>query len=275
MIKFLVTLDLPHSQKWLLTLKAHHDCGHQEWNTGRLTCNRTDSTDDWVAKSTEKAGKILFHLQIMEGRRETKYGWSAWVQIFRCPCMHLEIWTQADQPSSVSTFFVNTGMDIIGSFYIEDEKPDTQMHYLCLFTWLVARAVHLDVCHDLSTDCLLVAIHGFVSRRWSDLIVTDNGENFTWTNPAMKLYFQRNYQPENEYIRLQLAQRNIHWTSNSPLAPHVGGVWERLIQTAKRSPLIVRQSKKNTVFERVVAEVETVLNSWSFTHVGCSISNRD
>ena len=91
----------------------------------------------------------------------------------------------------------------------------------------------------------------------------------------MKLKFQRNYKPDNEYIRLQLAQQNIQWTFNPPLAPHFGGVWERLIQTAKRSLLILLGSRKLTlsVFQTVVAEAEAILNSRPLTHVGCSISN--
>ena len=73
--------------------------------------------------------------------------------------------------------FVNTGMDIFGPFYIEDKRVGTQMHYVCLFTSLVTRAVHLEVCHDLSTDCLLMTIRRFVSQRGHpDLIVSDNGK---------------------------------------------------------------------------------------------------
>ena len=174
--------------------------------------------------------------------------------------------------------FANTGMDMFEHFYIEDkrEKCETQMHYVCLFTCLVTRAIHLEVCHDLSTDCLLMTIRRFVSRRgYPDLIVSDNGKNFIGANQAMKLKFQRSYKPDNEYIRLQLAQQNTKWTFNPPMAPHFGGVWERLIQTAKRSLLIVLGSRKRTlsVFQTVVAEVEAILNSRPLTRVGCSISD--
>ena len=75
--------------------------------------------------------------------------------------------------------FVKTGMDMFGPFYIEDKREGTQMHYVCRFTCLVTRAVHLEVCHDLSTDCLLMTIRRFVSRRgYPYLIVSDNGKNF-------------------------------------------------------------------------------------------------
>ncbi|XP_075248452.1 uncharacterized protein LOC142341409 [Convolutriloba macropyga] len=164
-------------------------------------------------------------------------------------------------------------MDMFGPFYIEDRREGNQMQYICLFKCLVTRAVHLEVCHDLSTDCLLMTIRRFVSQRgYPDLIVSDNGKNFG-ANQAMKLKFQRTYKPDNEYVRLQLAQQNIQWTFNPPLAPHFGRVWERLIRTPKRSLLIVLGSRKLTlsVFQTVVAEAEAILNSRPLTHVGCSI----
>ena len=172
--------------------------------------------------------------------------------------------------------FVNTGMDKFGQFYIKDKREGTQMHYVCLFTCLVTRAVHLEVCHDLSTDCLLMTIRRFVSRRgYPDLIVSDNGKNFIGANQAMSFKFQRSYKPDNEYIRLQLAEQNIQWTFNPPLAPHFGGVWERLIQTAKRRLLTVLGRRKLTlsVFRTVMAEAEPILNSRPLTHVSCNISD--
>ncbi|XP_075265280.1 uncharacterized protein LOC142357618 [Convolutriloba macropyga] len=92
-------------------------------------------------------------------------------------------------------------------------------------------------------------------------------------NHAMK--FQRGYTPDNEYIGLQLAHQNTQWTFNPPLAPHFGGVWERLIQTAKRNLLIVLGSRKLTlsVFQPVVTEAASIWNFRPLTHVGCSISD--
>ena len=150
------------------------------------------------------------------------------------------------------------------------------MHYICLFTRMVTWPVHLEVCQDHSTDCLLMTIRRFVSQRgYSDFIVSDNGKNFIAANQAMRFKFQRSYKPDNEYITLQLAQLNIQWTFNLPLAPHFGVVWERLIQTAKRNLLLVLGSRKVTlsVFQTVVAEAEAVLNSRPLTQVGCSISD--
>ena len=91
----------------------------------------------------------------------------------------------------------------------------------------------------------------------------------------MSVKFQRSCKPDNDYIRLQLAQQNIQWTFNPPLAPNFGGVWERLTQTAKRSLQTVLGSRKLTlsVFQTFVAEAKAILNCRPLTHVGCSISD--
>ena len=97
---------------------------------------------------------------------------------------------------------VNTGMDMFGSFFIGYKREGTQMYYVCFFTCLVTRTVLLELCRDLSTDCLLMIFRRSVSRRgYPDLIVTDNGKNLVGAIQAMKLKFQRNYKPDNDNIR--------------------------------------------------------------------------
>ena len=127
---------------------------------------------------------------------------------------------------------------------------------------------------DLSIDCLLMAIRRFVSRQgYPDVIVSDNVKNFVGANQKMKLNFQENYKPDNNYIRLRLAQQNIQSTFNKPLAPHFGGVREQLIQSAKRRLLVVLGGLRLnfSVFHTVVAEAEGILNSRQLTQVGSNL----
>ena len=162
-------------------------------------------------------------------------------------------------------------------FHLERSRTQTELNYVCMLTCLVTRAVHLEVCEDLSTDCLLMAIRRFVSRRrYPDVIVSDNEKNFVGSNHSMKLNFQENYKPDNNYVRLQLAQHNIQWTFNPPLAPHFGGVWERPISSAKRSLLVLGSRRLNfSVFHTVVAEAEGILSSRPLTHVGSTLIDEE
>ena len=93
----------------------------------------------------------------------------------------------------------------------------------------------------------------------------------------MKLNLQKNYKTENNYIRLQLAQQNIHWTFNPPLAQHFGGVLKRLIQSAKRSLLVVLGSRRPnfSVLHSFVTEAEGILNSRPLTHVGSTLIDEE
>ena len=60
-----------------------------------------------------------------------------------------------------------------------------------------------------------------------------------------------------------------YWDFNPPSAPHFGGPWKRMIQTAKRTLLNILGSQKLTLefFTTILAETELMLNSRPLTHV--------
>ena len=103
--------------------------------------------------------------------------------------------------------FINVGLDYFGPFYIEDNTRKLEKQYICIFTCLVTRAVHLEVCHSLDTDSCLLAIRRFVSRRgYPEIIISDNGTNFTASKKVMNL---DNISIDNSYIAQQLSQQNL------------------------------------------------------------------
>ena len=127
--------------------------------------------------------------------------------------------------------FINVGLFYFGHFYIEYNTRKPEKQYVCIFTCVVTRAVHLEACHSLETDSRLLAIRRFVSRRrYPDIIISDNGKNFTASKKVKKLY---NISIINSYNAQQLSQQNIVCKTKPPLAPHFGGIWERIIQSRK------------------------------------------
>ena len=171
--------------------------------------------------------------------------------------------------------FLIVGLDFFGPFYVEHQNCKLEKQYVGLFTCLVTRAVHLEVCQTLDRDSCLLAIRRFVSRQgYPELIISDNGSNFT---SAKKMLNLSKISIDNDYIKSQLQQQNITWKTNPPLAPHFGGIWERLIQSAKRTLLINlgSQQLKAEVFQTIVAETEGLLNSRPTTYVSSDTNDEE
>ena len=164
---------------------------------------------------------------------------------------------------------------LLWTFYIEDNSRKLEKQYICIFTCLVTRAVHLEVCHSLDIDSCLLAIRRFVSRRgFPEITISDNGTNFTASKNVMNL---DNISIDNSYIAQQLSQQNIVWKMNPPLDPIFGGAWERIIQTAKKTLLIIlgSQQPKAETFQTIVTELEGILNSRPITYVSSDNNDED
>ena len=131
----------------------------------------------------------------------------------------------------------------------------------------MTRAVQLESCPDLNTSTFLNAFRRFTSRRCQpELLYSDNGKTFIGASEQLK----KNVKSlDNDKIYKALAATNTTWKFNPPYGPHFGGVWERLIQTAKRTPLIVLGSKwlSLDVFQTILVESEEILNSRPLTNV--------
>ena len=129
--------------------------------------------------------------------------------------------------------FTETSIDYAGPFITKQGRGKSRnKRYLCLFTCLATRAVHLEMAYSLETDSFLNAFFRMTSRRGmpSD-VLTDNGSNFVGG--------------KNELDDLQILDQNrieeatssygVRWHFNPPLAPHFSGVHEVMIKAAKRA----------------------------------------
>ncbi|XP_044740017.1 uncharacterized protein LOC123301344 [Chrysoperla carnea] len=143
----------------------------------------------------------------------------------------------ADLPSvrvSQAKAFTYTGVDYGGPFYITLSRHRgvrSQKAYICLFTCLTTRAVHLELASDLSTDVFLAAFKRFLSRRGPcSTIYSDSGTNFI----GAKRYLNELYEfvQSNLYqsaVNSELSCRRIIWRLNPPTGSHFGGAWESMI----------------------------------------------
>ena len=148
-------------------------------------------------------------------------------------------------PSTDQPFlFEKTGVDVFGPFFIVNGRK-TDKHYGIIFSCLVTRACHLEACPSLTSDSFLNAFRRFLARRGQPrLLRSDNGTNFIGARRSLQDSLNERIRDSKEKIS-QAA--DIQWDFNPPSAPHFGGAWERMIQTAKRTLLIILGSQKLTL----------------------------
>ena len=131
--------------------------------------------------------------------------------------------------------FDQCGVGYAGPFTtIQGRGRRQQKRWLCVFTCLSVRAVHLEMAWAMDTDAFLNAFSRFTSRRGVPKeVVSDNGTNFVGAVNELKE------------------------------APHFGGVHEILVKAAKKaiyavlSNGVVNDEELITIF----TEVEGLLNS--------------
>ena len=74
--------------------------------------------------------------------------------------------------------FTYTGIDYFGPLFIKSMK-ERQKVWVCLYTCLVARAIHLEMMHDMSSSQFLLGFRRFVVRHGKPRkIISDNAAQF-------------------------------------------------------------------------------------------------
>ena len=178
-------------------------------------------------------------------------------------------------PSPDAPFpFAQTGIDLFGPFFIVNEKQ-LEKYYAIIFNCLVTRACHLELCPFMTSDSFLNAFRRFVARRGQPQILrSDNGSNFVGARRELQQSLNDSIKNVRENVPESMEMR---WDLNPLFASQFGGVWERMIHTAKRTLLIILGSKKLTLdfFQTILTETELMLNSRPLTHVADHLDNEE
>ncbi|XP_062557120.1 uncharacterized protein LOC134221979 [Armigeres subalbatus] len=155
--------------------------------------------------------------------------------------------------------FTYVGVDLFGPYLIKIGRSAPK-RWVCLFTCLTVRAIHLEIVNSLSTDSCKKAIRRFIARRGSPLeIYSDNGSNFVGAS--------RELMHEIKQISRELSSTftnaNTQWRFNPPSAPHMGGCWERMVRAVKSAlgsiPTVRKLDEESLA--TVLAEAESMVNS--------------
>ncbi|XP_065094639.1 uncharacterized protein LOC135715167 [Ochlerotatus camptorhynchus] len=162
--------------------------------------------------------------------------------------------------------FTHTGVDYFGPIEVVVGRR-VEKRWGMLATCLTVRAIHIEVVHSLTTSSCIMAIRNFVARRGKPRkFYSDRGTNFVGADRELKKLEEV---INHDEIMKEFTSSETEWVFNPPLAPHMGGSWERLIRTVKSNLMAVCITKKpsDEVLRNTLTEIENVVNSRPLTHV--------
>ena len=166
--------------------------------------------------------------------------------------------------------FKYTCVDIFGTMVTKARYRGgrREKRYGVLFTCLQTRAVHIQLAYSQSTDSFLKAFSRFISRRSKPLqMFSDCGTNFVGAAKELQDTIRR--WTKDPKFRRDLIDEGVVWNFNQPLAPHMGGVWESLVNLAKRAVFATMKGAELTDEElvTVLTECEGMLNNLPLTYI--------
>ena len=169
--------------------------------------------------------------------------------------------------------FEATGTDLMGPVLVKIGRSLVKL-YICIFSCLATRSVHLEVVESLESSSFIQAFRRFWNRRITKPknVYSDNAGNFTAANSELNegLKIWRS----NEFPAA-MAKEEMTWHFNPPLASHQGGFYETFFRIVRKVMRSVVQEATVSEFDllTLVTEIERILNSRSITRLPDSPSD--
>ena len=188
--------------------------------------------------------------------KQVKRGCIMCKRLYGTPANQLMADLPADRMSVGGPPFSVTGVDCFGPFRVKVKRSEVK-RYGCLFTCLTTRAVHLEKLDTMEADSFINGLRRFISRRGTPKkFVSDNGTNFVGAMRELN-------------VQGFCTNRDIDWQFIPPGAPHMGGIWERMVKTVKRvfCAIVGCNTLSDEVLSTLLCEVENMVNSRPITHV--------
>ncbi|XP_062539124.1 uncharacterized protein LOC134207415 [Armigeres subalbatus] len=158
--------------------------------------------------------------------------------------------------------YTNTGVDYFGPLMVKLGRSNVK-RWIALFTCLTVRAVHLEVAYTLSTESCISCVRRFVARRGPPAeFFSDNGTNFQGADRVLQHQISQG-------LSATFTSTNTKWNFIPPGAPHMGGAWERLVQSVKTAMREAYSEGKldDEGLQTLVVEAESMVNSRPLTYL--------
>ena len=165
--------------------------------------------------------------------------------------------------------FQYTGLDYFGPLNIKcGNHADRRKVWVCLFTCVAVRTIHLEIVADLSAEKFL-ALRRFIARRGKpQQIVLDNAPQFKLTKSSVDVAWENPVRDPD--IQLHIAEQRIKWSLIVQLSPWMGGFYERLVGISK---MALRKAIGKTCLtmlqlQTFLTETEAIINSRPLVYLG-------
>ena len=159
--------------------------------------------------------------------------------------------------------FSHTGLNLAGPLIVACKNGDFMKFYVCLYTCLSTRAVHLELVEGLDFEAFIRSFRGLCPRRrLPATLLSDNAKKFKSASREVKKLVRS---PKLfEYV----ANRNVNWQFVA-LSPWMGGAWDLLIRSVERCliKIISRASLSYFELNTILTEVEGIINCRPLTYL--------
>ena len=143
--------------------------------------------------------------------------------------------------------------------------------YICLFTFLAARAINLEIVEDLSTSFFLQALrrHGSLFAT-PHIILSDNAQMFKRAEKDLQILLSHFELP---LIQTALTHKRIRFLRIPTRSPHWGVVYETMIGLMKSilKEVLGRSLVLLAELSTLVKEIQAVLNDRPLTVINTDI----
>ena len=253
-VKHFILLPKDHTITKLIIVNAHEKLGHGTGVEHLLTELRTRF---WITKGRRAVRNVVESCRQCHRRFRARPGEQMMAPLPK-PRVTLPLRT-----------FDRIGVDYDGPFLTKQGRGKSKAkRYLCLFTCLATRAVHLEIAYALDTSSFLNAFTRMTARRgMPSYVVSDNGTNFVGAEKELQELVQTFDQ--DKIVTKTTQKRPIEWKFNPPSASHFGGVFEILIKSAKKAlkAIVGDTAVSDEELHTAIYGVEGLLNSRPITYV--------
>ncbi|CAD7001742.1 unnamed protein product [Ceratitis capitata] len=136
-------------------------------------------------------------------------------------------------PPERSTYtlpFHTIGVEFAGPFLLKTSTLRRVYHskaFVCVFVCFSTKAIHQEVCSDLTTGAFKAAFARFVGRRGiPHKIMSDKGKTFIGAQRSLQRELSSFLEEVSSKTTTDYAIHGLIWQFIPPYATHMEGLWE-------------------------------------------------